>query len=190
VLVLAAYAVPAAAVWAVLGLALTALPIGTAALLAAVLYGCVYGAAESFGLSRLTAPGRRWQVPQDFMIGAGSRRRALVWGSILGPGFLTRNPYAGFGILLLLVAGAVAGTGTGTGGAAGRLAFGLAAAVLVGAAHGTGRALALLRDVSRPQDDPFVLLLRSLRWRSLDGMALLAVAGAAAVTIAGRLGLT
>jgi hypothetical protein len=184
--VLAAYAVPAAALWAAVGLTLTALPIGTAALVAAAIYGCVYGAAESFGLSRLQAPGRRWQVPQDFMIGASSRRRALVWGSILGPGFLTRNPYAGFGILPLLVAG----TGPAAGATAGRLAFGLIAAVMVGVAHGTGRALALLRDVSRPQDDPFALLLRSLRWRALDGLALLAVAGAATVEVVGRLGLT
>jgi hypothetical protein len=185
-LVLAAYALPAAAVWAVLGLALTALPIGTVALLATVLYGCVYGAAEFCGLSRLQAPGRRWQVPQDFMIGAGSRRRALVWGSILGPGFLTRNPYAGFGILPLLVAG----IGLAAGGAAGRLAVGLTAAVMIGIAHGTGRAFALLRDVSRRQDDPFVLLLRSLRWRALDGLALLGIAGVAIVTVAERLGLT
>jgi hypothetical protein len=184
--VLAAYALPAAAVWAVLGLTLTALPIGTAALLAAALYGCGYGAAESFGLSRPRAPGRSWQVPQDFMIGASSRRRVLVWGSILGPGFLTRNPYAGFGILPLLVAGVDAGGGSGE--AAARLAFGLTAAVMVGIAHGSGRALALLRDASRPQDDPFVLILRSLRWRALDGLALLAIAGAAAATVAARLG--
>jgi len=182
--VLAAYALPAAAVWAVLGLALTVLPIGTAALLAAVLYGCVYGAAEFFGLSRPRAPGRTWQVPQGFMIGASSRRRTLVWGSILGPGFLTRNPYAGFGILPLLVAGA----GPLMGGGTSRLASGLIVAAIVGTAHGGGRALALLRDVSRPLDDPFALLLRSLRWRALDGLALLAIAGAATVTVAGRIG--
>jgi hypothetical protein len=156
------------------------------ALLAAVLYGCVYGAAESFGVSRPQAPGRSWQVPQDFMIGASSRRRALVWGSILGPGFLTRNPYAGFGILPLLVAG----IGPAAGAAAGRLAVGLTAAVMIGIAHGAGRAVALLRDVSRPQDDPFVLLLRTLRWRALDGLALLAIAGAVTMTVAARFGLT
>jgi hypothetical protein len=178
--VLAAYAVPAAAVWAALGLALSALPIGTAALVAAAVYGCAYGAAEASGLRRPRVPGRSWQVPQAFMIGASSRRRVLVWGSILGPGFLTRNPYAGFGILPLLVAGAGAGTG--------RVVFGLVVAAIVGIAHGTGRGLALLRDVARPQDDPFALLLRSLRWRALDGLALLAIAGAAAVTVAGRLG--
>jgi len=164
----------------VLGLVLTALPIGTAALLAAIVYGCAYGGAETFGLSRVRAPGRSWQVPQDFMIGASSRGRALIWGSILGPGFLTRNPYAGFGILPLLVAGA--GTGTS------RMAVGLAVAAMIGIAHGAGRGLALLRDVARPQDDPFALLLRSLRWRTIDGLALLAIAGAAAVTVAGRLG--
>jgi len=174
--VLAAYAVPAAAAWTVLGLALAVLPVRTAALLAAVLYGCGYGAAETFGLTRLRPPGRSWQVPQDFMIGASSRRRALVWGSILGPGFLTRNPYAGFGMLPLLVAGS------------GYPVYGLALGAGIGLAHGSGRAMALLRDVARPQDDPFALLLRSLRWRTLDGLALLAIAGAAIASVAGRVG--
>jgi hypothetical protein len=182
--VLVAYAVPAAAAWAVLGLALAALPLGTAALLVAVVYAGLYGTAEFLGFGRLRAPGRSWQVPQDFMIGAGSRRRALVWGSILGPGFLTRNPYAGFAALPLLVAGAGLLAGSGTG----RLAAGLIVGAAVGLAHGTGRALALLRDVSRRQDDPFALLLGSLRWRALDGLVLLAIAGAAAVTVVAGLG--
>ena len=178
---LAAYVVPAAAVWAGIGLTLGAAAMAahalvTAAVLAAAVYGCGYGLAEVCGSPWPVAPGRRWQVPQDLLIGASGARRVLVWGAILGPGFLTRNPYAGFAILPALVA------------ASGPLPAGIVLAGLVGAAHAAGRVAALLRDSSGPQPQPFALLLRSLRWRVLDGLALLTVAGAAIVTIGFRLG--
>lgn len=173
---LAAYAGPAVVIWAVIGLALTALPVATVALVAVAAYGLFYGLAEISGRSRLAVPGRNWQVPQDMMIGAGSRRRLAVWGLILGPGFLTRNPYAGFGMLPLLVA------------SAGSAGAGIAMAALIGIAHGSGRGLALLRDAASPAGDPFGILLRSLRWRRLDGLALLIVAVVAVVCVHGRLG--
>jgi hypothetical protein len=179
--VLAAYVVPAAAAWAAIGLvfsaaAVAAHALATAAALAAAVYGCGYGLAEVCGSPWPAAPGRRWQVPPDLLIGVSSKRRVLVWGAILGPGFMTRNPYAGFGILPVLVA------------VSGRLPAGVVMAGLVGAAHAAGRATALLRDSSASQSQPFALLLRSLRWRVLDGIALLAVAGAAIVTAGFRLG--
>jgi hypothetical protein len=173
--VLAAYAVPAMAMWAVIGLLLAALPIALVALGAVVLYGCGYGAVEILGTARPSAPGRNWQVPQDLMIGASGRRRVLVWGAVLGPGFLTRNPYAGFGALPLLLA------------SLGSVPVAVAVAALVGMAHGSARALALLRDAARLQPEPIGLLLRSLRWRTLDGLGLLAVAGAGLATAAARL---
>ena len=64
---------------------------------------------------------------------------------------------------------------------------GIVVAGLIGVAHAAGRAAALLRDSDRPADEPFALLLRSLRWRALDGLILLAVAGAAAVVAGFRL---
>ncbi len=178
---LAAYIAPAAAVWAAIGLVIGCRFAGracivTAAVLAAAVYGCGYGVAEVCGSPWPAAPGRRWQVPPDLLIGASGNRRVLLWGAILGPGFLTRNPYAGFGILPVLVA------------AAGQLPAGIVLAGLAGAAHGLGRAAGLLRDSSGPQPQPFALLLRSLRWRVLDGLALLTVAGAAIVTAGFRLG--
>jgi hypothetical protein len=162
--------VPAAVGWALLGLVLGALPVAHPALVAAAVYGCAYGVAEVCGLRWPGAPGRRWQVPQDLLIGASGTRRLLVWGAILGPGFLTRNPYASFGMLVLLAA------------SAGSLPATVVVAAVIGAAHAGGRAVALLRDSAAPQLQPFALLLRSLRWRALDGIALLAVAGAAIVT--------
>ena len=138
-------------------------------------YGCGYGLAEVTG-RHWPAPGRRWQVPQDLLIGAGGTRRLVIWGAVLGPGFLTRNPYPGFGMLVLLAA------------AAGRWPAAVIVAAAIGAAHAGGRGIALLRDSKTGQHDPFALVLRSLRWRALDGMALLAVAGAAIVTAGHQLG--
>jgi hypothetical protein len=180
-LVLGAYAVPAALAWGGLGLALTALPVSPAgraatALAVAAAYGCCYGTTEASGRARPRPPGSSWQVPQRMLIGAGDRRRVLTWGVILGPGFLTRNPYAGFGLLPVLVA------------CAGPPQAGIAAGLLIGVAHGSGRALALLRDARAIAAQPFDLLLTSLRWRVLDGLALLLVAGAAIGAFGFRLG--
>ena len=173
---LVSYALPAAAVWALLGLVLGALPIASAAVVAAAIYGCGYGLIEASGMARPAAPGRSWQVPQDLLLGGSGGRRVVLWGAILGPGLLTRNPYASFGMLVVLAA------------AVGGLPAGVWVAALIGATHASGRALAVLRDSARQQNEPFALLLRSLRWRVLDGMALLAVAGAAIVTAGYRLG--
>jgi hypothetical protein len=161
--------------WLALGLGLAALPLTGVALVAAVVYGCYYGGTELAGRRGLPVPGRRWQVPQSMMINASPRRRILVWGAILGPGFLTQNPYAGFGLLPIAVAAMrVAG-----GGAC------LALAAVIGLAHGTGRAAALLRDVRRgvlaSAADQLDVLLKTVYWRRFDGAALLAVAAAAAV---------
>jgi len=166
--VLAAYALPAIVVWTVLGLGLGALPLTGAALVLAVIYAGCYGLQEVTGRLGLPTPGSRWQVPQTMVVGVSGWRRILIWGSILGPGFLTRNPYAGFGLLPIVVA-------TARGAAAGAML-----AAVIGLAHGTGRALALLRD-ARPEAaaDPMRLVLTSMYWRAFDGFALLVVAGAA-----------
>ena len=170
------YALPAAAVWALAGLVLGALPIASAAVVAAAVYGLGYGVVEASGMARPAAPGRRWQVPQDLLLGESGGRRVVLWGAILGPGLLTPNPYASFGMLVVLAA------------TVGGLPAGIWVAALIGAAHASGRAIAVLRDSASPQAEPFALLLRSLRWRVLDGLALLAVAGAAIVAAGFRLG--
>ena len=173
-----AYAVPAVAAWTALGVILGALPLARPALVAAAGYAAGYGVIEVTdrlgGRLRLPPPGTRWQVPQAMVIGVSRWRRMLVWGSILGPGFLTRNPYAGFGLLPIAVATA--------GGVRSAALLGAA----IGLAHAAGRALALLRD-ARPRPavpDPMALVLTSMRWRTLDGFALLVIAVAAAAACA------
>jgi hypothetical protein len=159
-----------------LGLLLNALPLSRAALVLVALYGAWYGLAEATGRSGVSPPGIRWQVPQSLVAGVSRPRRILTWGSILGPGFATRNPYAGFALLPLAVA------------AVGGVRAGVVLAGLIGFAHGTGRALALLRDASAATaTDHLLLVLRSMRWRAFDGYALLAISGAAAVACLYRL---
>ncbi len=195
--VIAAYALPAVAVWAALGLVLTTVRLTGFALAAAVAYGGYYGATEVSRRRGLPPPGRGWQVPQTMLIDAPVRRRVLVWGAFLGPGFATRNPYAGFGLLPLAVA-AMPGTGAG-----------LAAGAAVGLAHGTARAVALIRDVRDLRLEPaspvlataggggvtgspagaltthLDVLLKAVRWRRIDGAVLLAAAATALAACAG-----
>lgn len=196
--VLAAYAVPAVAAWAVLGLGLgmagAALPALRGVALAAVAcYAALYGALELSGRPRLPVPGRGWQVPQTMLIDASPRRRLAVWGALLGPGFATRNPFAGFALLPLAVA-SMPGPGV-------AVALGAAA----GLAHGAARAAALLRDVRELNPVPVTvalagagagagagsgagaggaedlpthldMVLKTIYWRRFDGAVLLAVA--------------
>ena len=97
----------------------------------------------------------------------------VVWGFMLGPGFATRNPYAGFGLLPLAVA------------AAGNIRDGAAFAAAIGLAHAIGRSLALVRDSRQPGTAAGYLqvVLRGMRWRMADGYALFLIAGIAAVMI-------
>jgi hypothetical protein len=174
--VIIAYALPAVLVWAALGACLGVLPLAPAALVAAALYAVGYGLSEAAGRPGPRPPGTRWQVPQAMVASASRRRRLLVWGSILGPGFLTRNPYAGFFLLPILVA------------ADGPVRSAVLLAAAIGLAHGTGRALALLRD-ARPgaaAADPMRLVLTSMHWRRFDGITLLVIATAAAAACASR----
>jgi len=159
-----------------LGLLVNLLPLSTIALILMAGYGVFYGVLEADGRARPAPPGSRWQVPSEWVRGVSRRRRLMVWGSLLGPGFATRNPYAGFWLLPLAVA------------AVGNIGYGVLLAAAIGAAHSTGRALGLLR--AGPDVDVHSYLqstLRSMYWRMADGLALLAAAGAAAMTCAYRL---
>ncbi len=153
-----------------LGLLLNTFPLSYAALVLIVLYCAYYGITEAVVIPSFRPPGSSWQVPQSLVLGTSRRRRILVWGAILGPGLATRNPYAGFGMLPLAVA------------AIGNVSVGVLTAAAIGAAHGTGRALALLRDASGiGNSDYFRSVLRSMHWRRFDGLAILVIGGLAMI---------
>jgi hypothetical protein len=165
-----AYAAPAAAVWTLLGAILSFLPLRGVALIPTIVYCSYYGLAETIGLRALPAPGRGWQVPQSFVRGAPRCRRLLTWGVLLGPGIATRNPYAGFGLLPLVLA------------SLGNLKAGLAVGAAIGTAHGTARAVALVRDAHQIDAAEYLQsVLRSMHWRIADGLVLAFVAGVAIV---------
>lgn len=156
-----------------LGLLLNVFPLNHVALVSVLIYCAYYGPVEAIRISGLPPPGSRWQVPQSLVAGVSRRRRILIWGAILGPGLATRNPYAGFGLLPLVVA------------ALGSIGTGAFAAAAMGIAHGTGRALAMLRDTRRIDGTEYLQsILRSMYWRTLDGVVLLLIGGIAVIAYA------
>ena len=168
-----AYAVPAALAWLLLGTILNVLPVADAAWIALILYSLFYGIAEVADVPELGVPGSRWQVPQTFVIKKRSGRILAIWGGLLGPGFATRNPYAGFTALVLGIA------------TFGSVTIGACVAVGVGIAHGASRALALLRDARTVEHQDYLQsVLRSMYWRRFDGVVLLVLAGLGVVAYA------
>lgn len=170
-----AYCVPAVLAWIVLGMLLNLVSLTRAALILIVAYGLYYGLVEATGRPGLPPPGRTWQVPERWVRDGPQWRRTVVWGSLLGPGLVTRNPYAGFGLLILAVA------------SVGDLRDGVALSAVLGFLHGLGRAVALLRAVrDAASADYMQSIIESMRWRAIDGAALLAVTGLAMTTLASR----
>lgn len=172
---LTAYALTAAITWLFVGSLLNAAPIAHVAWIALILYALFYGIAEVADVGRLWVPGSRWQVPPAFVTKRSPRRILVVWGGLLGPGFATRNPYAGFTALLLAIA------------TFGSVKIGAAVALTVGVAHGTARALALLRDARNISHlDYLQTVLRSLYWRRFDGLMLLLLGGLSLMGLVAR----
>jgi len=167
------YAGFATLIWMPIGLALNIYDLRRFSLVLLVIYCVYYGLTESTGLPGRAPPGSSWQVPQSLVAGTSPRRRILIWGGILGPGFFTRNPYAGFWLLPLAIS------------LLDSIHTGVLAAAIIGFAHGSGRALALVRD-ARATDAVGYLqsVLRSMYWRTFDGIMLLALGGMAAVIFA------
>src|SRR5450631_3763804 len=97
------YILPAAVVWGMIAVILQ--PLSHYALVIALFTGCyalIWGIGEVFGFP-LPIPGLTWQVPAAWLKGQSEGMQAFIWGCCLGPGLLTRNPYAGMGILPLLL---------------------------------------------------------------------------------------
>ena len=189
-MLVSAYLVPAALAWSLVGLALNVLPLSTVSLIIIILYALLYGLPEASGnLARV--PGIGWQVPARWVRARKSWQKIMIWGSILGPGFVTVNPYAGFWLLPPIVA------------SAGSTRNGVMLAVAVGTVHGVARALALLHDLkgsetpeeteTEPGFENVLLnyksaLAKASYWRLLDGCLMLIVGSLVTVVIAYRLG--
>lgn len=164
---LVAYAAAGAAVWATLGLGLGALGANGVVIAAALLYALWHGALETLRLP-VHPPGSRWQVPATWVRHRAPLARIGVWGAILGPGVVTRNPFASMWMIPLLLA------------LADTPARGAAAGAVAGAAHGLARAAGVIRNTKLEGPEPHLagLVLAQMRWRLADGIVLLIVAGA------------
>jgi hypothetical protein len=99
----------------------------------------------------------------------------IVWAGLLGPGLVTRNPYAGMWLLPLLIP----------------LQSSLRLAAIVGAAvgiaHGGTRGVGVLanrRNLTSAGIGILDLARSQLRWRLADGLALILIGGLVAVRLA------
>jgi hypothetical protein len=156
------FAGPGALAWLGVGVALGASnALRDSLALGGAVYGAGYGAAAILGI-RLKAPGSRWQVPGHWLRGRAKWQVWSIWGTILGPGVATRNPYPSFWLLLPLAV--VTGK--------------YEVAAIAGAAHGLGRALGIVRNVVRPCPVQNPATWGALRtWIVVDGAILLFAAG-------------
>ena len=132
-LYLLAFSVPAAVVWVAVAIGMSVLAgIWWVLALMTLAYSLFYGVIAIRG-DAFMPPQFRWQVPARWIASSGLARRIVIWGSMLGPGFMTRNPYAGFWVLLLPLAAGQS----------------LTVAACLGATHGAARGLGILSNVWR-----------------------------------------
>jgi hypothetical protein len=149
-----------------------------------------YGFLATSGKEWLPAPSLKWQVPFGWIQGRRPVLKALIWGSALGPGFATINPYAGFWLLPLVAASQDS------------ITAGIAVAAALGGIHAIGRTLALMRDIRReeaaqhdedPDHDQTILnykvaMVRMAQFRALDGYLIIAMSGIALIALTRRFG--
>lgn len=97
----------------------------------------------------------------------------MTWGTLLGPGLVTRNPYAGIWILPMLLV------------LHDNLTTAVALGVMTGMVHGAARALGVVhnRKHMNASHDPLLILTAQWRWRYMDGLVLLLTAGTLAAYI-------
>ncbi len=128
--------------------------------LVAWVYAFTFGILETLGLP-IQAPGLAWQVPAQWIRGRSATMQTLTWGACLGPGLVTRNPYAGMWLLPLLTV----------------LDHNLLTAIFIGmaigVAHGGARAIGVLsnRRHLKVSCNHLVILGVQWRWQFMDGLA-------------------
>lgn len=166
------YALPASLIWGLVGAAIQ--PLSGASLIVALATFCY---ALGFGICEVLKipfrpPSSFWQVPHGWLRGRSTIAQTLIWGVCLGPGLITRNPYAGIWILPLLLAlipNHIAAISIG---------------VAIGMAHGCSRALSILRlRKTVGVDCTPTLVLQLWRWQTIDGIILLFIAGGLIIDI-------
>jgi len=163
-----AYALPAAILWGMLGGLCRLLGVNTLfVMLFSLIYAVGFGLLETFGVP-VRVPSSTWQVPGHWVRGQSPQIQTLIWGTLLGPGILTRNPYASIWLLLPLLA------------LSQNFMIAIGIGLAVGTAHGIGRALGILynRKCISNSNAHLLIMGRYWLWQCIDGLALLVIAGA------------
>jgi hypothetical protein len=165
---LAAYIFPAALLWGLLGLVLEPLRNVPMVLTFGMgIYALCFGLTETFSLP-LRVPEIAWQVPARWVYRKSMVLKALIWGALLGPGLVTKNPYASMWLLPFLMVFDHQGVST------------LMMSIALGVTHAGARAIGVLHNRSYLRDEAcshLLVLGARLRWRYLDGLVLLLLAG-------------
>lgn len=161
-----AFVLPAVVSWAFIGFLIQFAPTMQRVLLVSALgYGLAYGTVEALGIWR-PSPGLQWQVPARWLRRRSQGIRWVVWGLTLGPGFLTRNPYASFWLLIPL----------------GSLYGHWLLWTAMGATHGAARAIGIVHNMRCSAHGASVSdWARMPALRKLDGLATLSCVGILAV---------
>lgn len=159
-----AYIIPAVVVWSILAIVVHPLThVPQAMLLVAWMYAFVFGLLEALALP-FRPVSLAWQVPAQWLQGRSALAQTLIWGIALGPGLVTRNPYASIWLLpVLLTLNHNFLTNVGIG-------------VVIGIAHGGARAFGVL-STRRNLDACGLRILAQWHWRVTDGLLLLFGAG-------------
>lgn len=129
------------------------------------LYSLGFGACEVIGIP-IRSFSLTWQVPARWLQGRSRTAQMFIWGIFLGPGLVTKNPYAGIWLLPLLLV----------------LDYNRSIAIGVGASigimHGFAYALGILNNHKNIGGScTHSVILAQWKWRIADGLALLLVAG-------------
>lgn len=134
-----------------------------------IFVACCY--AIGFGICEvLNIPfhqlGLSWQVPRQWLYGLPKSIQTLIWGACLGPGIITRNPYAGMWMLPLLLA------------LAPNRITAVELGIAIGFTHGCSRSIGVLKSRNRLDEtcSP-IIVIKQMRWKFLDGCAMILTAG-------------
>lgn len=130
-----------------------------------------YGAVQLLGLG-WPIPTLPFGTPSAWLRGRSGTGQTLVWGATLGPGFLTRNPYACMWLAMIALSGSSTTVAA------------LITGAVAGVTHGTARAVGILLNIRR-RLTPYEVMSQRLTWKFVDGIALFAAAGLIVPTLIG-----
>jgi hypothetical protein len=159
-----AYSLPAGVIWGILAVLVHPLTsLAQIMMIIAWMYAFTFGVLEAFALP-FRPPSLAWQVPAHWLQGRTTWAQNLIWGMALGPGLITRNPYAGMWLLpIFLTFNHNVLTDIGIG-------------ILIGLAHAGMRVFGIF-SARRHLDACGSHILTQWRWRVGDGLLLLFGAG-------------